>query len=218
MNSVLRIYLILSFLFLMAGCSKDDLSVDYPTDGLISYFDFENDMKDVLGSSEEGMPSGGVQFIDGYKGACIDFDGISGHASINMPPFNQQDAFTVSFWINTGDHPVSRYIMHCQYFHIRTLTPIIVFEVWAPTLESANWGMFSGVWYHFAGTYDGDDIKIYMNGELGPTVQHTGQLAEGLVQLTIAQSFSDYWKGSLDELFIYNRALNQDEIIQLYNR
>ncbi|MFC1678136.1 DUF2341 domain-containing protein, partial [Patescibacteria group bacterium] len=79
-------------------------------------------------------------------------------------------------------------------------------------------------WYHIVGTWDGttdpDNMKIYVNGVEDGAYTST---MTGIVQNNNALNISgtltflvyDY-KGSLDEMRIYNRALSANEVAQLY--
>ncbi len=72
-----------------------------------------------------------------------------------------------------------------------------------------------GVWYHIAGTYDGNEMRLYLDGEF---------LASHQVIGTVYNSWGVYlsWPnephdGLLDEVCIYNRALSLEEIYAIYS-
>jgi len=79
-----------------------------------------------------------------------------------------------------------------------------------------------GEWYHVVYTYDGDSTKIYINGKLGfatketfVSIQNNGDLFFGKIDNS---SIQPYWfKGTLDEVRLYKRALNTAEVAALYN-
>jgi serine/threonine protein kinase len=86
-----------------------------------------------------------------------------------------------------------------------------------------------GVWYHIAGTYDGARLQLYLNGSAwGQPVFHTGRIREMLPGSFIAIGSEDgrmtcpscigqqYFKGLIEEVRIYNRALPADEIERLF--
>jgi len=74
-------------------------------------------------------------------------------------------------------------------------------------------------WYHFVGTYDGANIKIYKDGELVGTTPITGNLAVNDVTAKIGtwQGTNYNFNGQIDEVRIYNYALTQEQIKLLYN-
>jgi len=79
----------------------------------------------------------------------------------------------------------------------------------------------TGQWYHLAWTYDGTDLKLYVNGvEETNVVQNTGSgsIYDSNTSFRIGgRSDGFFMNGSADEVRIYNRALNTDEIKAMYN-
>lgn len=78
----------------------------------------------------------------------------------------------------------------------------------------------AGNWYNVAFTYDGNRVIGYVNGEVDGTVTTAGNpLAVVSAATLLADSIyaSRKFSGSIDEVRIYNRALTQNEITQLYN-
>lgn len=89
------------------------------------------------------------------------------------------------------------------------------------TLAQQAWTATAGTWYHVAGTYDGTNIFLYING-----VQYASTTASGNGASGINQGFSifnntpqtgNFFSGLTDELGVWNRALTQQEITDLYN-
>lgn len=70
-------------------------------------------------------------------------------------------------------------------------------------------------WNHLAATYDGYFMRIYLNGQLMGTKEVTGTYTGNENGITIGNQPGKFesFKGSLDELRIWNRALSQCEII-----
>lgn len=74
-------------------------------------------------------------------------------------------------------------------------------------------------WYHIAGTYDGNEAKLYINGDLidqgvlngGIDYSNTGDVYVG----NSSDGSFDLF-GKLDEIRLYDRALSQEEIQALY--
>jgi len=67
-----------------------------------------------------------------------------------------------------------------------------------------------GTWYHLAVTYDGALVKIYINGNLTNTFSKSLNTVNTTFKLGNAE-------GGYDDLKIYNYALSNSEIQQLYN-
>ena len=86
---------------------------------------------------------------------------------------------------------------------------------------------FLDQWIHIAGTYDSisGDSKIYFNGMLSDSV-HFGKIISnssnsdlfiGGTNPTTYRSEETFFKGKIDEVRIYNRALQATEIKRLYS-
>ena len=77
--------------------------------------------------------------------------------------------------------------------------------------------MTDGDWHHVAGTYDGSDFKLYLNGtvdaEVSPATKpdnHDNFLFIGGCDI------GNYWMtGTIDEVVLYDRALSEKELNEL---
>lgn len=71
-------------------------------------------------------------------------------------------------------------------------------------------------WHHVAATYDGKEIKQYVNGQLDALVEAPAkEIASQKVEFHIGKSQTGLpgMVGKIDEVAIYNRALTADEIL-----
>lgn len=76
-------------------------------------------------------------------------------------------------------------------------------------------------WHHFVATYDGSNIKLYMDNVLKITQADTGTIATNTNSVTFGfgEGFGGYCWGLLDEVLIYkNKALNSIEVSTLFNK
>ena len=73
-------------------------------------------------------------------------------------------------------------------------------------------------WYHIVGSYDYDNNKchFYVNGNLEKTRTYTQQIRTSVNPLRIGYSGDHRFKGIIDEVRIYARALSSSEIQQHY--
>ena len=69
-------------------------------------------------------------------------------------------------------------------------------------------------WMFITGTYDGNDIKIYINGSLIDTSPLVGAVIDNAGDVNISKSSSI--NGMLDDVRIYSRALTETEVLQLF--
>jgi hypothetical protein len=74
----------------------------------------------------------------------------------------------------------------------------------------------TGTWTHIAYTYDGTSVKGYLNGTLALTAAATTDIqARGTVlRIGVDGALQQGYRGLIDDLRIYNRALTAAEILQ----
>ncbi len=97
------------------------------------------------------------------------------------------------------------------------------FDFYVRVSEASRYGRFTtsitgGAWYHVVGTWDGSNVRIYLNGVPGTPMSTTGTLDAstgenllGLYQSTRADGLMSnvaYW---------YNKTLTQQEVSEIYN-
>ena len=119
-----------------------------------------------------------------------------------------------SWWIRRGTGPVSPYPGTDDIdWWVRTDTSYAVTH--AENIQD-------NTWHHIAGTYDSATGKscVYTDGVLSDSAALTGSIYYDTRELWIGADGSgdnvlNEWKGLIDEVRIYNRALSQDEIAGL---
>ena len=75
-----------------------------------------------------------------------------------------------------------------------------------------------GQWRHVAGTYDGTKVCLYIDGRLDASVSASGPIATNTYPVMIgenAQSRGREWKGLMDEVQIYDGALDAQQVLAL---
>lgn len=79
-------------------------------------------------------------------------------------------------------------------------------------------GLIDNTWYHGVGTFDGTNLRIYLNGSLVQSSTQTNlDDTTGLLRIGSQKNgFGRYFNGTIDEVRVYNRALNLSEVQALY--
>lgn len=95
------------------------------------------------------------------------------------------------------------------------------FALYSPGYEVVviNWSdrIIDTDWHHFAGTYDGNNLKLYLDGELMSTEQNTGNIKHSDSDIYIgSQKSNNHFKGLLDFTGIYDIALSDQQIQSLF--
>ncbi|MFA5724292.1 MAG: LamG-like jellyroll fold domain-containing protein, partial [Candidatus Pacearchaeota archaeon] len=212
--------------------------------GLVSYYHFDEDywngtageVKDAMGINN-GSISGGVNTTSaGYYHRKVYFDGSNDYVSIpSNPSLNFGNGnFSISLWFNAPDETVNYPGMiatqggwSTDAFAIRydnTGQAKKVTVVWYPADMFSSFSTYeNNVWTHVVVTRTGTNITLYVNGVVqgsgikGPTFLL--DLAKGGSTRLGGGNWdasNGYYKGSLDELMIFNRSISQDEVQELY--
>ncbi len=207
--------------------------------GLVGYWPFCGNANDASGNGNNGTVNGATLTTDrfGNTNNAYSFNGVSN--KIEIPATSAFDVlqFTISYWINTNSsanqHLVSKSNwsnaaseMFCTY-----LTPSqICFEVKknSSCVGGNGWNKvssnlpsnFLSNWHLLTYSYDGTNMKFYLNGTLLNSATLIGpiDLCSG-GQLKIGAWWSShtlYYSGKTDDMSFWNRALNSQEIQQLY--
>jgi len=105
--------------------------------------------------------------------------------------------------------------------HRRRLSPQRRWELsgWAEGAQFSDydWRLKADTWTHITVTYDGATGCIYRNGKL----RESGHIpAEGFTGTAyiggIEKHNGGFWRGMIDEVALFNRALSEEEVGQLY--
>ena len=212
----MKTYYYFSFVLLISliACKKDS-NKSYPKEGLISHFDFNDNLKDESGFWQDGVKTGNPVFVTGISGKAISFNGIDQGLSFSPVIPSAVNSFTVSFWFKENLTPKGEFIFDFPDFDIGSN-----FEQQKAYLLMSATGVTAASkpnrWNHVACIYDGDSMHIYVNGLPGEKKKVLDVIGAYKGNFRVAFVASSYWSGSVDELFLYNRALTEAEIKQLY--
>lgn len=218
----------------------------YPTDGLIARWTFDSTLGNSYGRPITlGIKTGTVDFSTGKIGNCAVFDGTDGvytNDTSILSIFQARNTWTVAFWgvmdasrTGSGQH----YFWSCsknadQYPFTRSQVSSIAGGL---DINTARFQSSPAInqnttpvskpgpvnWFHFASTFDGTRVKDYLNGSLvGTSGDDTDNMGTSNNEFGIGyrpQSSNNLFKliGKIDTMYVYNKALSQSEIEQLYN-
>jgi hypothetical protein len=219
--------------FILLSCKSQDPD-------LVGWWSFDEStaslVPDQSGNGLNAINKGAV-LVEGKVGKALEFDGKS-VLQIDYKPILDgfQKGITVSAWIkkDSASHwntIVSREIGSgwSEYIGLAVHQNKALFSV-DPDGKSyqnvkADDVIQPGVWVHLAGTFDNETYKLYINGKLIKigacnSLLHFSDhnpLLIGGNSNNQNQSLVDCFKGSIDEVRIYKRALSLPEINQLIN-
>lgn len=190
-------------------------------------------VSDYSGYNNHGKVEGKANWKAGKYGNAFYFDG-STHISVpNKDPLRQlTHPMTVGCWVNpdsiTGWHnivemdktdPASKVGGWKLGFNA---TKNVVWTTYGVKDFAGTTVIEVGKWTHVAATWDGAQAVIYINGKPEAPIPGGGVIdvkdVSQFPSLDIGwrrSSGSSFLIGYLDDLFVYNRLLTQDEISQL---
>jgi Concanavalin A-like lectin/glucanases superfamily/Secretion system C-terminal sorting domain len=218
-----------------------------PTVGLQLWMPFNGNANDESGNNNNGTVNGASLATDrnGNANSAYSFDGSSNSItildsdSLSFPNNN----FTFSFWLNWNasstqelailgkrgsqtanfEYYIEKFSTtltepNCIYPHTWNLGGTNVYGYPAIQANSSN----GGVWEHFVIVADGVECKVYKNGVfLFTSTTPTINMGNSVGNLTIGSGggwgTTKWMDGILDDIGIWNRALTQAEITDLYN-
>ncbi|MDO8524416.1 MAG: LamG domain-containing protein [bacterium] len=190
---------------------------------------------DSSGNGNTGTLTGGVQWATGKLGKGLSFDGVNDYVSVGTSTTLRPTKITVSFWGYRYSQAYAPLAISAGAlggsggggYHISYLNTFYIYKaVGASGLCTAPVGVdYLNQWVHIVGTYDGVNVRIYQNGvEIGTGTSCVGSITYNLpAGTTIAIGSMGYlmpsqvFKGSIDDVRIYNRALSAGEVGQMYN-
>ena len=196
--------------------------------GPVGYWTLDNDVTNSADSNYGNGVNYGGTFVDGPKGDAISFDGISSYVSIGNPPELQIiGEITLSAWIKPefgggGQQNIvaKGYSLNpAGEVHLRINDGHYEVGSWsnageyktAFAIPSEDYGN----WVHLTGVYDGTYWRLYHNGiEVSATASNVGAVpvnASWAIGATAAGN-ERFFKGAIDEVRLYDRALTPQEI------
>lgn len=196
-----------------------------PPEGLVAWWQAENTNEDLVGGLVGRFYNGVRYQTTGAVGADFSFDGVDDFilTPLNVSPTVIAET-TWEFWVLPRglNHPVRQPLLcsedggHDRAVVIETgATHFGVFTgtgSWTPVRADI------GVWQHVAAVFSKDKILFYKNGVeyaySGPRGDQT--TTQFLWFGRSPASLTEFFKGELDEISVYNRALAADEIRAIY--
>lgn len=182
--------------------------------------------RDTGGDHLDGIVRGASFTERGRFGDALDFDGTNDRVTIpDSFILDFEDGFTLEAWVRPDS--------------LGTYASVLMRESSQAHFGYALYGTDSGgpsgitsddlsnstsirgaseiptdEWSHLALTYDGDDLKLYVDGDLvdSATSAVAPQDSDGDLQIGGNTTWGEYFDGTIDEVKLYNDALDDTEI------
>lgn len=215
---------------------------DALTQNLIAYYPFNSDANDESGNGNNGTVNGATLSLDrfGNENAAYNFNGTDNEIIIENAFYN--NGFlnsTINIWFTSSDNSKSNQTIlntnphngesfsfnhgNSGYFsHFKNSdTSVVSWDIFSNNDFSSQL-IENDIWYMLTIIKENNAYKYYLNGafikESNISIETQSQFT-GISLGNVSQNVSnnEHHKGKLDDIAIWDRALTEIEIVELYN-
>ncbi len=215
---------------------------EYPKDGLIAYWGFNQGIVDgkVIDESvngHDGTVMNNPEIVDGILGNGMRFHGKNytgtegDHVLLPDLGLSSRNSFTISLWANEVntiyEHWGEAFIFNGgdSWIGIGYLDETLTFSAgyWKNCLELPYEQEYRNKFMHYCLVFEDGMLKAYINGQLTGEKEQELEVSRDEFGLAIhwwdsgEGLVSTRFGGILDEVLIYNRALSSEEVYSLYS-
>jgi hypothetical protein len=210
--------------------------------GLVGRWKLDDNSNDYVVLDSSGLGNNGMTFptdpaqytsamhIPGIVGSgALNFNGSSQYVSVGSCGVTATSA-TYAAWVNvtafSSGYPAvvhSDVGANAQGIYQEATAGIILVAGTGSggvceLILSSNYFVYGAAgWHHVAGTIDGANYNLYLDG-VNSGVPHSDFSYNNAIQNAIGVGYAgNCFNGAIDDVRIYNRALSADEVLALYN-
>jgi hypothetical protein len=218
----------------------DDMA---PTNGLVAHYDFDEGQGTVLhdrsGRGLHGIVHGGAQWQAGVKGKALEFNGEDVYVQLPADSAFLLGSFTVIAWVKPADQAPGT-TEHVIYSNCLSTTERSTAGtefrfrnnqlegVSAGSSHDGDWSdlfapasVTDGGWHMVAFSVAADTARLWIDGLQAGSPMSWKPIPQPVSQPQIGACLRNwasqgYFRGSIDELRVYDRGLSASEIADIY--
>ncbi|MHC4745540.1 MAG: LamG-like jellyroll fold domain-containing protein, partial [Planctomycetota bacterium] len=210
--------------FSLTNIDPSDNSRAVSEEGLFAHWALDDGSGAVATDSvgtNDGTVVGAAEWTVGPIAGALKFDGGDDHILLSSIDALTGDSMTLEAWAYLTDvvyafnpiltqHTPSGNGCYFYFYDSKPTFSMLSAAGYAEAVSPESVGL--GRWYHIAGTHDGSNLRIYVDGELKHTVS-AGGIAGSSYDAYIGYDIgaATHFKGILDDVRIYNRPLSEYE-------
>jgi regulation of enolase protein 1 (concanavalin A-like superfamily) len=215
----------------------NSISITRDTNSLVGCWSFDDGAGSVATDSSGFGNHGTVEnatWVSGADGGALDFNGSTSRVTLPVAAFDSiSSEISIAMWVYGDDfQPLEDSVFYAvDGSNARVLNIHLPFSntnvYWDAGYDSgydriyktANDSVYKGKWNHWAFTKSATDrtMKIFLNGTLWHSGSGKTKIITGITAATIgSQITSASYNGLIDDIRLYNIALSDAEIQDLY--
>jgi FtsZ-binding cell division protein ZapB len=208
--------------------NKSDKLEEDLTDGLVAHYPFSGDANDQSGNENHLSVQGASLSTDrfGMTESAYSFDGKDDYLFADLD--DRKGDFSLSLWAKANDVEQSRFRSVIN-IHDKTPGSAATCQIHTSGGRYPSYQFFSSnpesfalvttEWQHLAVTVSGKVVRFYENGKRVYSQELEGGAANQFSNIIIGQNRNRDRKydGSIDDVYVYNRAINDAEVARLFN-
>ncbi|HKO37470.1 MAG TPA: LamG domain-containing protein, partial [Solirubrobacterales bacterium] len=204
--------------------------IETPSRGPVAAYSFDagaGNVAEDLAGEFDGAIEGAGWFGRGRYGSALSFDGENDCVTIaDANDLELSEELTVEAWVKPrtdSDLPIiykdswgnAAYALGIGLYGTGNPEGLIGEGVEEVETVVGPEDVEENVWTHLAFTYDGAQMRIYVNGALAETdPQPTGPpTGEGALSIGCNHLYPEDFEGLIDEVRVYDRALSDEEVV-----
>ncbi len=197
---------------------------------LVMHLKADGTALDASGNGNDGTLVNGTGYASGILGQAFSFDGSNDYVTVAADPaLESTDLFSIAMWVRTPTVGGLKLLADSSHGSSNGNNG------WALQLNNIGQASFAygngsqfpevnattqiddNIFRHLAATYDGSNLKIYVDGQLEGTTAYSGTPSATGATIRLGRHFSlnRQFLGQMDDIRIYNNALTQSEISSL---
>jgi hypothetical protein len=212
----------ISVVIILLSCDKDNDTVTPNPLEMQGVMKFNGNLNDSMGKLGTATVVGSPTYVADRNGIAGNALYLNGSTRVTYPTLAVNGtALTISLWVKQSSSPTLAFLLiagdpasYAKY-SVNQSNDRLGVSISTPFTSGVSSGSLDNSWHHFAATYDGIDIRIYIDGVAGTVTNYPGTMGNSVETLVLGYFASGYWTGSIDDLRIYNKALTAAQIAGL---